>query len=334
MTTMSFRHGRLHLFHFIHFILFILFILPISSSSTFSSSSSFNFNPSNSYLILIDKYNHQNSNSAQIITIPNEKELSKFILSYTTSSSSSSSSSKNKNKHPIRYRSTIITILLYWTLYQTILNPNSMYTYEHLLWMYLIYLLEVFVGSSTKKYLHHSTTSNAISNMLHQWKYQIKPDIIWTLQCFRKQDDTTKKIITHQAQTYFQYSNWTYAFTIPTMASIQTSTNIYQQILPFQKIKFINMIIIKGNALNQYLQQKSFWESMEGGKDTFTEVFTSVHVSGFQSHVLLDRRNHPTKSYLIAFWCFTILGLTLPYRIWFQSKCDDTLYTTIVKEIF
>jgi hypothetical protein len=36
---------------------------------------------------------------------------------------------------------------------------------------------------------------------------------------------------------------------------------------------------------------------------------------------------------LSTFWIFTILGLSLPYRIWFARHCD-ALRVTVVKEVY
>lgn len=35
---------------------------------------------------------------------------------------------------------------------------------------------------------------------------------------------------------------------------------------------------------------------------------------------------------LFSFWLFTLLGLTVPYRIWFNGHCDDANFL-IVKEV-
>jgi hypothetical protein len=68
--------------------------------------------------------------------------------------------------------------------------------------------------------------------------------------------------------------------------------------------------------------------------DRYAEFSTNIQLQGFKPRMLAVR---PDSHGLIlrqrlAFWICTLLGLTVPYRLWFSDRCDE-IRVTVVKEI-
>jgi hypothetical protein len=110
-------------------------------------------------------------------------------------------------------------------------------------------------------------------------------------------------------------------------------------------------------ARDDYFKQQSTFVTKEGS-DEYTEFSTSIQgkwhaqfcgmllhvptltlfsktVKGFRRRMLAVRPVEgvpSTKLFrLHLFWIFTLIGLTVPYRIWFARHCDE-LRVTVVKE--
>ena len=76
--------------------------------------------------------------------------------------------------------------------------------------------------------------------------------------------------------------------------------------------------------------------------DARAEFSTSLTVKGLKPRVLVAvRRQQPKGRHLLVssffrlhfFWLFTLLGLTVPYRIWFSRHCDQ-VRVTVIKTTF
>ena len=468
---------------------------PSISSSSSSSSSS--------YMVLIDRYTHKNNynpdvqyisrsmnrnwnrnwnrnrnrnirgnfNTAQIVHLPSEQALSKFLLTYPSTTSKS-----NPRKRNYHIKATLLSLLFFFALSQKLTYNNGTnnplyipqtpirWEWQHVGLLYFFYILEAIFNSSTRKYISWIFSPNMFQTFLQKCIHQSKPWIVWTLQCFHYQrhhghshfdsnshtvtrstsmTSQEEKVITHRAQSHFQFHRWnndnlfitsnnpslsssssTSALSFMTVESlleqlgIETNSqshgeskennlketdvlnNIHDEhdvnhlkrrMLPFVKVKLTKMLILKGrptnfngyestnnNALQNYILQKSWLEQMEGGRDIYTEILTSVYLDDFRSNLLVDRRENyvplsslhseggepekekqsqsqilstdastpstfmpvdsvvPTtnnNSLLYSFWIWTLLGFTVPFRIWFDSKCDDTVGIVIIKEI-
>ena len=126
----------------------------------------------------------------------------------------------------------------------------------------------------------------------------------------------------------------------------------------FSKIVLSKLLILPTEkARDDYFKQQSTFVTREGN-DEYTEFSTSIQgelytvvrivhdadshvfkllfaVKGFRRRMLAVR---PVEGILSAklfrlhlFWMFTLMGLTVPYRIWFSRHCDE-LRVTVAKE--
>jgi len=86
-----------------------------------------------------------------------------------------------------------------------------------------------------------------------------------------------------------------------------------------------------------YFAQQAAFVMLEGRKDVHAEFATSIEVEGFRPKLLAVRPvRHATNISAALFRqhvyvLFTLLGLSLPYRIWFAKHCDE-IRVTVVKE--
>lgn len=130
-----------------------------------------------------------------------------------------------------------------------------------------------------------------------------------------------------------------------------------KQFHPFVKVKFSKCVLLQGQELSNYIAQRYRLEQQEGNRDLYTEILTSVNLPNFHRNILIDRRLSLNSEVnlqqqienrilndrdnaegvgnrlLLSFWIWTGLGLTVPFRLWFDSKCDNTVDVVIVKEI-
>jgi hypothetical protein len=136
---------------------------------------------------------------------------------------------------------------------------------------------------------------------------------------------------------------------------------------PFAKIVLTKLLVLadKKTRLDYFQQQAAFVTkhlnqeqrhhhqpqssssaSSTAMLDEFAEFSTHINVAGFQPRLLAVRQQYQPPSRLQGFywhdtvnklfrlhyfWLFTLLGLTLPYRIWFDRHCDE-LRVSVVKE--
>jgi hypothetical protein len=114
-----------------------------------------------------------------------------------------------------------------------------------------------------------------------------------------------------------------------------------EQFPPFTKIALTKLLILTDRRTREdYFQQQSNFVTEHGRGDEFVEFSTNIEVSGYRPRMLAVRRNFPSKNRLSMtsklfrlhlFWVFTLLGLTVPYRVWFKRHCDF-VRVTIIKE--
>jgi hypothetical protein len=143
----------------------------------------------------------------------------------------------------------------------------------------------------------------------------------------------TKKVVTHQASTTYQYESCLDS----TMAGVwKRATLITTNIAPFTKIALTVLLVLADKKSREdYFAQQSEFVNQHGRGDEFTEFSTDIQVRGYKPSMLAVRPVEGVLSTrlfrLHTFWLFTLCGLTLPYRIWFKRRCDY-LRVTVVKE--
>lgn len=169
-----------------------------------------------------------------------------------------------------------------------------------------------------------------------------------------------KKVVTHEAIGTYKFSNWVDHTLASTWKRAQSSSSningvrgVDSAAAPFSKVTLSKLLVLKDKATREdYFAQQAAFVMMEGRKDVRAEFATSIDVEGFRSKLLAVRpvNSHhraasttPTTSkkqlfsaaniffrqhiYLVV----TLLGLSLPYRIWFAKHCDE-IRITVVKE--
>jgi hypothetical protein len=105
---------------------------------------------------------------------------------------------------------------------------------------------------------------------------------------------------------------------------------------PFAKIALTVLLVLSDKKSREdYFRQQSDFVGQHGRGDEFTEFATQIQITGCKPCILAVRPVDGVMSTrlfrLQSFWFCTLLGLTLPYRIWFKRRCDF-LRLTIVKE--
>jgi hypothetical protein len=89
--------------------------------------------------------------------------------------------------------------------------------------------------------------------------------------------------------------------------------------------------VLKDTKTRQdYLKQQSRFVTENGQGDESAEFSTSLDVAGFSSRLLAVRRRSKLFR-LQLFWLFTLLGLSVPYRVWFSNHCD-AIRVSVIKE--
>jgi len=146
-----------------------------------------------------------------------------------------------------------------------------------------------------------------------------------------------RKVVTNQAIGSYQYKHCTDKTTVGVWKRAPASTSMPA---PFTKMTLTKLLVLSNQKARQdYFEQQSSFVTEHGQGDEFAEFSTSIQVADFRPRMLAIRpvlagvpllaANKFFRSHL--FWIFTLLGLTVPYRIWFSRHCDE-LRVTVVKE--
>jgi hypothetical protein len=144
----------------------------------------------------------------------------------------------------------------------------------------------------------------------------------------------SRKVVTNEASAVYQYVSCK----DDTMVGLWTRAQAFNKnddVPPFTKIALTKLVILANQQTREdYFQQQSNFITRHGQGDKFAEFSTDIQVAGYRSRVLaIQRKTHPLgKAFrLHFFWVFTLLGLTVPYRIWFKQHCDF-VRVTLIKE--
>jgi len=142
-----------------------------------------------------------------------------------------------------------------------------------------------------------------------------------------------RKVITHQAAANYTFSSYADATTAGVWKRQAAADN---DVAPFMKIILSKILVLANDdAKKDYFKQQSEFVTKEGMRDNFAEYSTNIEVKGFKRRMLAIRPVEGIPSAklfrLNAFWTFTLLGLSLPYRLWFARHCDY-LRVSVVKE--
>jgi len=144
-----------------------------------------------------------------------------------------------------------------------------------------------------------------------------------------------RKVVTHEAVGTYKFKSWE-DHTLATLWKRSQSFSTSHE-APFTKLALSKLLVLKDQkAREDYFAQQAAFVTMEGRKDVFAEFATNIEVEGFRPRLLAVRpvRHAPTSAALFrlhVYILFTLLGLSLPYRIWFARHCDE-IRVTVVKE--
>ena len=132
---------------------------------------------------------------------------------------------------------------------------------------------------------------------------------------------------------------------------------------PLAKLRLSKLLVLSNaKARRDYMAQQSKFIAQHCVDDTHAEFSTTIQIPGFHPRLLVLRPNSPrhnndnkkqpkpqqqrnnnnkinnkrwspSMGIALQFWFFTLLGLTVPYRMWLARQCDE-IRVTVVKEIF
>jgi len=147
----------------------------------------------------------------------------------------------------------------------------------------------------------------------------------------------TKKVVTHTSERKYEFNGCKDSTIAGIWKRAESSTHTYGTTAPpFTKMTLSKMIVFSdGKARENYFSQQSDFVTSEGQRDEYSEFSTNIQVDKFKRRMLAVRPVEGVPSTqlfrLHLFWLFTLMGLTVPFRIWFSRHCDE-LRVTVVKE--
>ena len=148
----------------------------------------------------------------------------------------------------------------------------------------------------------------------------------------------SKKVVTHQAVGTYKFANWE-DHTLASLWKRSQSFSSKSQEAPFSKLSLSKLLLLKDRRTREdYFAQQADFVMLEGRKDVHAEFATTIEVDGFRPKLLAVRPvrlgAHKVSAALFRQHIYilsTLLGLSLPFRIWFAKHCDE-IRVTVVKE--
>jgi hypothetical protein len=191
----------------------------------------------------------------------------------------------------------------------------------------VIYMIEAFL-CSTRRYLSNTLSPVEVLETV-QHLMEAPPFVRWKLECYHYRygrKGETRKIVTHRAFRDFDYGSWHDC----------TDTQQLQKAMEYQgktseafflKITMVKLLLFANpETIQSYREQENAFFWTEGQRDQHTDKTTYVEVEGFKPKLLAVRTVMGAKGTgnirVHFFWLFTLLGLTVPYRMWFARHCD------------
>jgi len=146
-----------------------------------------------------------------------------------------------------------------------------------------------------------------------------------------------KKVVTHEAVGTYKFASCE-DHTVASLWKRSQSFSSTPHGAPFSKLALSKLLVLKDKrAREDYFAQQAAFVTLEGRKDVHAEFATSIEVEGFRPKLLavrpVRRASHVSAALFRQhiYFLATLLGLSLPYRIWFGKHCDE-VKVTILKE--
>lgn len=243
------------------------------------------------------------------------------------------------------------------------------YSPKFLISTIVLYLIEAYT-CSTRRYLSHAMDAPTEIETYMEKLRLAKPIVKWKVRCFHYEDrlrrlkelrkkfdnidgethlnnvvgDTpplwmAKKVVTHEAVDTYKFGTCE----DHTLASLwkrqqSFSSTSQNENAPFSKLALSKLLVLKDRrAREDYFAQQAAFVTMEGRKDVYAEFATSIEVEGFRPKLLavrpVRRASHISAALFRQhiYFLVTLLGLSLPFRIWFSKHCDE-VKVTVLKE--
>lgn len=223
----------------------------------------------------------------------------------------------------------LVAILLKWTLLKLPVLDRWF-----LILTALLYLMESYM-CSTRRFLANAISDTKLEDYIETLRQQ-SPQITWKVRCFHYEPSIIlrgqKRVVTStQTKSYDFFKSLD-----------KTVVGIWKRAMfdnaPFTKL-VLNKLVILANAKSRqdYQKQQAAFVTEHGQGDEFAEFSTEINIPDFRPRLLAERAVpgvYSTKVFrLVYFWIFTLLGLTVPFRMWFADHCDE-IRVTVVKELY
>jgi hypothetical protein len=142
----------------------------------------------------------------------------------------------------------------------------------------------------------------------------------------------TRKVVTNIAQGQYTFQSCLDT----TLAGVW---KLAPPLTETSKPRFIKIVLSKllllGNAKarQDYFRQQADFVTKHGQSDQYAEFSTSIQIDGFVPKLLVIPGKRRFLFRLELFWIFTLLGLTVPYRIWL-ARHSDVVRVMVTKECY
>jgi TMEM151 family len=248
---------------------------------------------------------------------------------------------KSNGQRPASHiKASVLTLTVVGLLARNLIVNVSTGSWGLFAFALILYFFEAFF-SSTRRYLSNMSEPSMVLDKVANLTKQ-PPIARWDLECYHyqrryrasRQDRSheSQKVITYRARHFFSFKDWK---DITSIKELVQSLE-YDPLKPFVKVTFIKLMAFADEATHQnYLDQQAFFYAREGNRDIFMDTSTSLDITGFLPKMLAVRSilNAPTGKFRMSwYWVFTGLLLTVPYRMWFASQCDE-IAVVIAKEV-
>jgi len=275
---------------------------------------------------------------------------------------------RGTNRHIIPSLLTVTVVVLWWSpilvQFLKLEDPNSLIMIRLL--SYCIYLLECHL-CSTRKYLSNRFSPSEWNDYVKQLtSTQAEPKIVWRGECYHYQTTvqtrrqgiykTTRttsrtKIVTHIASKTFEVKNWNDGTLLNTVEqAIQMggtkNGNSSERLTSFSDSRYtadctflmttLSKLFVFTNPgiLERYFLEETLFKEQERQRDRYFDFTRKIYIPNFRHKILVVRTGLSDVAFAsqLWFWIASLMGMTVPFRIWFSRHCQ-LAELTVTKEI-
>jgi TMEM151 family len=213
--------------------------------------------------------------------------------------------------------------------------------------VFAIYLVECEL-CSTLQYLSNRLSPSAWSDYVQQLQ-EAEPRIVWDVECYHYKhvwrqngNHTTtsrEKVVTHRARQAYGVGQWKDSTSLDMLErAIQMGDEIVsstQSTHPFLKVSLAKLFVFTNPVAGErYWLEEAMFREREGRWDLYCDFERTLQLDHFRRKVLVVRTGLSDVAFAspLWFWIASLLGLTVPYRVWFARHCRPA-ELTITKEL-